>query len=198
VHEPPNDLLLTGGEQVIVGASGWAEFRDFCDTHHDISLRLAGSGRGDGVADILVFEVQHFGKVRAVELLLYPRHPSSCMNADPARRIPGSYPLSPDLSSLLPDVPRISPIDDIPQSAWHEWIRSAQALDGTLLLRDGPQLSVPNELNRVHDGETYRTLLAFGAILPTTLRDLVMRVGECLLDGVAASRDGPQEPIVNS
>ena len=119
------------------------------------------------------------------------------MNADFARRIPGSYPLAPDLSSLLPGIPRISPIDDIPQSAWHEWIGSAQALDGTLLLRDGPQLSVSNEPKRVHDGETCRTLLAFVAILPTTLRDLVMCAGECLLDDVATSWDEPQETIVN-
>jgi len=94
------------------------------------------------------------------------------MNADFTRRIPGSYPLSLDLSSLLPVIPRISPID-IPQSAL--------ALEGTPPLRDDPQLSgirVPNEPNHVHDGEMRRTLLAFVAILPTTLRDVVMRAGD--------------------
>ncbi|KAI9436129.1 hypothetical protein BJY52DRAFT_1387361 [Lactarius psammicola] len=194
VHEPPNDLLLAGGEQVIVGATGWAEFRNFCDVHRDISLRLAGSTRRDDVADILVVEVQHSGKVRGVELLLYPRPPSPCMNADLSRRIPGSYPLSLDLSSLLPVIPRISPID-ISQSAWNEWMGSTLALEGTPPLCDGPQLSgirVPDEPNHVHDGEVRRTLLAFVAILPTTLRDLVIRAGEmCLLDGVAYPRDGP-------
>ena len=52
MHEPPNDLLLVGGGEQVIVASGWAEFREFCDTHRDISLRLAGSTRGDSVAYI--------------------------------------------------------------------------------------------------------------------------------------------------
>lgn len=176
MHELPNDLLLAGGEQVIVGSSSWAEFRNYCDAHRDISLRFSGSTQGDDVADILVVEIQHSGKVRGVELLLYPRHPSPCTNADFTRCIPpGSYPLSPDLSSSLPVIPRIFP-----------------QLSG---------IRAPNELNRAHDGEARRTLLAFAAIIPTTLRDLVVRAGEmCLLDGITALRDGPHcfnETIIN-
>ncbi|KAI9432606.1 hypothetical protein H4582DRAFT_2192276 [Lactarius indigo] len=95
MHEPPNDLLLTGGEQ------------------------------GAGIADILVVEVKYSGKVRGVELLLYPRHPSPCTNADFIRRIPGSCPLS-----GLPTIPCVSPID-IPQSACNECIGGALALEGT-------------------------------------------------------------------
>ncbi|KAH9177115.1 hypothetical protein EDB89DRAFT_1938232 [Lactarius sanguifluus] len=170
MHEPPNDLLLAGGERVIVGATDWAEFRNFCDARHNTSLRLDGSTRGDGIADILVVEIQHSGKVRGVELLLYPRHPSLCTNVDLTRRIPGSYPLSD-----LPAVPRVSSS----QSVCNEW--SALALEGTPPLHDGPQLSgirAPNEPNYVHDGEMRRTLSAFVTILPTTLRDLVMRAGD--------------------
>ncbi|KAH9005845.1 hypothetical protein EDB86DRAFT_1143159 [Lactarius hatsudake] len=128
MHEPPNDLLLAGGEQVIVGATDWREFRNFCDAHHNTSLRLDGSTRGDGIADILVIKVQHSGKVHSVELLLYPRHPSLCTNVDLTRRIPGSYPLSD-----LPAVPRVS---IALQSACNEW--SALALEGTPPLHDGP------------------------------------------------------------
>ena len=43
VHEPTNDLLLGGGEQVIVGTSRWAEFRDFYNNHCDISLEVPGA-----------------------------------------------------------------------------------------------------------------------------------------------------------
>ncbi|KAH9060714.1 hypothetical protein EDB87DRAFT_1613491 [Lactarius vividus] len=189
MHEPPNDLLLAGGEQVIVGATDWVEFRNFCDARHDTSLRFAGSTRGDGIADILVVEVQHSGKVRGIELLLSPRHPSPCTNADFTRRIPGSYP-----PSDPPALPRVSPID-VPHCACNEWIRGPLTLEGTPSLRDGPQLSsisVLNEPNRVHEGEMRRTLLALVAILPTTLRDLVIRAGEtCLPDGIAGPRDSP-------
>ncbi|KAI9445599.1 hypothetical protein H4582DRAFT_2184605 [Lactarius indigo] len=188
MHEPPNDLLLTGGEQVIVSATDWAEFRRFCDAHHDTSLRLAGSTQGAGIADILVVEVKYSGKVRGVELLLYPRHPSPCTNADFIRRIPGSCPLS-----GLPTIPCVSPID-IPQSACNECIGGALALEGTPPLHGGPQISgikVLNEPNCVHGSEMRRTLLVFVTIFPTTLGDLVMRVGEtCFPDGFATPRDG--------
>ncbi|KAI9437047.1 hypothetical protein H4582DRAFT_378002 [Lactarius indigo] len=111
--------------QTGISATDWAEFRRFCDAHHDTSLRLAGSTQGAGIADILVVEVKYSGKVRGVELLLYPRHPSPCTNADFIRRIPGSCPLS-----GLPTIPCVSPID-IPQSACNECIGGALALEGT-------------------------------------------------------------------
>ncbi|KAH9075659.1 hypothetical protein EDB83DRAFT_2351502 [Lactarius deliciosus] len=162
MHEPPDDLLLAGDEQVIVGATDWTEFRNFCDAHHNTSLRLDGSTRGDGIADILVIEVQHSGKVRGVELLLYPRHPSLCTNVGLTRRIPGSYPLSGLVS---------------PRSTLHK----VHVTSGAPPLHDCPQLSgirVLNEPNYVHDGEMRRTLSAFITILPTTLRDIVMRAGD--------------------
>jgi len=51
-------------------------------------------------------------------------------------------------------------------------------------LCSGSRLDSP--LDRVYEGETrHRTVLAFTAALPTTLRDLAKRAGEMsLLDGV--------------
>ncbi|KAI0307423.1 hypothetical protein B0F90DRAFT_1673439 [Multifurca ochricompacta] len=179
---------------VMISASGWAQFRSYCDSHGDISLRLAGSSHSSSVADISIVEIQRAGKTRGVELLLIPRSPS--LSPEVINRIPGSYPQSLDHSPSLPAIPRISPVG-IAQSETRKWSGSALGLEGVPPLREegcvtasNPSLSVlrpSSDLDLTLDGENQRkTMLAFVAALPTTLGELAKRAGEMsLFDGVA-------------
>jgi len=182
MHGDQSDLFLVDGEQAIIGTSGWTEFRSYCDARGDVSVCLAGSPHGNGVADVLVFEIQYAGKTCGVELLLIPRIPS----ADFPGRIPGSYPLSPsDLPSLLPAIPRTSSID-VPQSPWIKWCGGVLGLEGVPPLREAscttPGLKFGNHLD---SGTQRNAVLAFVTTLPTTLRDLGERAGEMNpLDGI--------------
>ena len=180
VHAASSDLYLVPGEQVIIGASGWAEFRDYCDTCHDVSLCLAGNPFGDGVADILAVEIQHAGKTCGIEVRIVARTPSLRTSADFQGRIPGTYPLSSD-SPLLPVIPRI-PRNDISQRG------SALGLDGVPPLNEVSQsaLTIGNSLDSANkDGNQHGAVLAFTATLPTTLRGLLNRARDVnLADGV--------------
>ena len=189
MHGDQSDLLLVDGEQAIIGTPGWTEFRSYCDARGDVSLCLAGSPHGNGVADVLVFEIQHAGKTCGVELLLIPRTPS----ADLPGRIPGSYPLSSsDLPSLLSAVSPTSSID-VPQSPWITWCGSVLGLEGVPPLREAScitplSLSLAGLKIDNHSGTQRNAVLAFATILPTTLRDLAERAGEMnLLDGIVTS-----------
>jgi hypothetical protein len=177
VRNASSDLFLVPGELVIVGASSWTEFRNYCDTCHAASLCLASNPYGNGVADVLVVETQHAGEMRGVELRIVARPPSPRTSADIQGRIPGTYPLSSDSPSLLPVIPRISPID-IPQSTWSKRRKSALGLDGVPPLNTlHSGLTLGNHLDSVTEDE-HGTALAFTAMLPTTLRDLVKRAEE--------------------
>ncbi|KAI0248080.1 hypothetical protein BJV78DRAFT_1239805 [Lactifluus subvellereus] len=188
MHGDQSDLFLADGEHAIIGTSGWIEFRSYCDARGDVSLCLAGSPHGNGVADVLVFEIQHAGKTCGVELMLIPRTPS----ADFPGRIPGSYPLSPsDLPSLLPAVPHTSSAD-VPQSPWIKWCGSVLGLEGVPPPREAscirplsPSLAGLKIGNHLDSGTQRNAVLAFVTTLPTTLRDLAERAGEMnLLDGI--------------
>jgi hypothetical protein len=186
IQGAPSDLFLAHGEQVIISAPGWAEF---CDTCRDISLCLAGNTNGDSVADVLVVEIQRAGKMCGIELRIVARTPSPPMSADFPGRIPGTYPLSSDFPSPLPAVPCVSPFD-IPQGMWSRWTRGALGLEGVPALHGaGPSHSgsrLGSRLDCAHRaGDQQRTMLAFTATLPTTLRDLAKRAGDMSpLDGV--------------
>lgn len=179
MREASSDLFLVPGEHVIIGASGWTEFRKYCDTCHNVSLFLAGNPYDNPVADVLAVEIQHAGKTCGIELRIVAR-----TSVDFQGRIPGTYPVSP---SLLPVIPHISPID-IPQSKRRG---SALGLDGVPPLHEaGPSsishsgLTFGNRLDSANEDENqHETALAFTATLPTTLRDLVKRA-EGLVDGV--------------
>jgi hypothetical protein len=179
--DAPSDLFLVHGEHVIVGAPRWAEFLNYCDTCHDVSVCLAGSSCGNGVADVLAVEIYRAGKACGVELRIVAR-----TGADFPGRIPGSYPLSSDPPSLLPAIPCISPIG-IPQGARSQWKGSALGLDGVPPLQEadrfttrsssqsGSKHSGPDRTNE--DEDQLRTVQAFTTTLPTTLRDLAKRTG---------------------
>ena len=164
IHGTPSDSFLVRGEHVIISASGWTEFRGYCNASHDVSVCLAGSPHGNSVADVLVVEIQRAGKTRGVELRVVPRAPAPHSSVDLPGCIPGSYPVSSDPS--LPAIPCASLID-MPQSGRSQWKRGALGLDGV------PPL---------HEGEDQtRTVLVFTTTLPTTLRDLAKRAGEMSL-----------------
>lgn len=172
-HGTPSNSFLVRGEHVVLSASGWTEFRSYCNACHDVSVCLAGSSYGNSVADVSVVEIQRAGKTRGVELRVVARAPAPHSSADLPGHIPGSYPVSSDSPPLLPIIPRASLID-IPQSARGQWKRSALGLDGVPPLHD--------------DGDQIRTVLVFTATLPTTLRDLAKRAGEMSLrDSVSTS-----------
>lgn len=173
VHGTPSDSFLVRGEHVIISASGWTEFRGYCNACHDVSVCLAGSSYGNSVADVLVVEIQRAGKTRGVELRVVARVPAPHSSTDLPGRIPGSYPVSSDPASLLPIIPCASLIS-MPQSTESQWKRSALGLDGV------PPL---------HEGEDQvRTVLVFTTTLPTTIRDLAKRAGEMSLrDSVSTS-----------
>jgi hypothetical protein len=184
-HDAPSDLFLVRGEHVIVGAPGWTEFLNYCDTCHDISVCLAGSSYGNGVADVLVVEIHRAGKACGVELRIVARTSTPHTGADFPGRIPGSYPLSSDPPSLLPAMPCVSPID-IPQSARSQWKGSALGLDGVPPLQEADRFTTPSysqpglrpsgRPDRTNEDEDQlRTVRAFTTTLPTTLRDLAKR-----------------------
>ncbi len=179
VRKPSSDLFLVPGELVIVGASTWTEFRNYCDTCHAVSLYLAGNPYGNGVADVLAVEIQRAGKTCSIELRIVARTPSPPTSVDFLECIPGTYPLSSDSPSLLPVSPRIAPMD-IPQSEWSKRRGSALGLDGVPPLNTShSRLTLGNHLDFANeDGNKRRTALTFTVTLPTTLRDLVMRTGE--------------------
>jgi hypothetical protein len=190
-HEPQGDLFLVDGEEAIIGASGWAEFRSYGDARGDVSFRLAGSLYGNGIADVLIIEFQRDGKTCGVELLLIPRTPS----ADFPGRIPGSYPLpSPDLPLSLRSVPRTFPVE-IPQIAWNGSVLGledvAPPCDASRVTLLGRSLRELNHLDCTQDSGVQRSAaLTFVVPLPITLRDLAKRAREMdLLDGVVT----PQE-----
>jgi hypothetical protein len=186
VRKASSDLFLVPGELVIVGAPSWTEFRNYCDTCHAASLCLASNPYGNGVADVLAVETQHAGEMPGVELRIVARTPSPRTSADFQGRIPGTYPLSADSPSLLPVIPRISPID-IPQSTWSKQRKSALGLDGVPPLNTSHSgLTLGDHLDSAtEDGNKHGTALAFTAMLPTTLRDLVKRAEEMnLIDDV--------------
>ena len=177
VHEASSELFLVPGEQVIIGASGWTEFRNYCDTRHDVSLCLAGSPYSNGVADVLAVEIQHAGKTCGIEIRIVARTPSQRTSADFQGRIPGTYPLSSDQPSLLPAVTRISPIHILPSKQKG----SVLGLDGVPPLNEAlhSALMLGNTIDSADkDGSQHGTALAFTATLPTTLRSLVSRAGE--------------------
>ena len=168
-HGTPSDSFLVRGEHVMISASGWAEFRGYCNDCHDVSVCLAGSSYSNSVADVLVVEIQRAGKTRGVELRVVARAPAPHSSADLPGRIPGSYPVSSDPS--LPVIP-CAPLIDMPQSARSQWKRGALGLDGVPPLHE--------------DEDQTRTVLVFTATLPATLRDLAKRAGEMSLrDGVS-------------
>ena len=179
VHKASNDLFLVPGELVVVGASSWTEIRNYCDTCHASALFLASNPYGNGVADVLVVETQHAGEMRSVELRIIARTPSPRTSADFQGRIPGTYPLSSDSPSLLPLIPRHSPID-IPQSTWCKRRESALGLDGVPPLNTSHSgLTHGNHLDyATEDGDKHGTALTFTTMLPTTIRDLVKRAEE--------------------
>jgi hypothetical protein len=186
VRKPSSDLFLVPGEPVIVGASTWTEFRNYCDTCDAVSLYLADNPYGNGVADVLAVEIQRAGKTCGIELRMVARTPNPRTSVDFHGCIPGTYPLSSDSPSLLPVGPRIAPMD-IPQSEWSKRRGSALGLDGVPPLNTShSRLTLGNHLEFANeDGNRHRTALAFTATLPTTLRDLVMRTGEVnFVDGV--------------
>jgi hypothetical protein len=176
VRNASSDLFLVPGELVIVGASSWTEFRNYCDTCHAASLCLASNPYGNGIVDVLAVEAQHGGETCDVELRIVARTPSPRTSADFQGRIPGTYPLSSDSPSLLPVIPRISPID-IPQTTWGKRRKSALGLDGVPPLNTSHSgLTLGNHLDpATDDGNKRGTALEFTATLPTTLRDLVKR-----------------------
>jgi hypothetical protein len=185
-HDAPNDMFLVCGEHVIVGAPGWTEFLNHCDTCHDVSVCLAGGSYGNCVADVLAVEIHRAGKACGVELRIVARTPTPHTGADFPGRIPGSYPLSSDPPSLLPAIPCVSPIG-IPQSARSQWKGSALGLDGVPPLQEADQFTTPSSsqpgLRRScrpdrtnEDEDQLRTVLAFTTTLPTTLRDLAKRI----------------------
>jgi len=188
MHGAPSDLSLAHGEHVIIGASGWSEFRGYCDTCHDVSVCLAGSSYGSVDADVLIVEVQRAGKTCGVELRIVPAPHAS---ADFPGRIPGSYPLSSEPPSLLPVNSCVSPID-IPQSVRSQR-KGSLGLDGVPPFHEADRSTTPRPSqsaltpsSRPEDEDQLRTVLKFTATLPTTLRDLVKRAGEMtLFDGVA-------------
>jgi hypothetical protein len=122
--------------------------------------------------------------MHGVELRIVARTPSPRTRADFQRRIPGTYPLSSDSTSLLPTIPHISPID-IPQSTWSKRRKSALGLDGVPPLNTSHSgLTLGNHLDSVtEDGDRHGTALAFTVVLPTTLRDLVKGAEEMNLIG---------------
>ena len=184
VRKASGDLFLVPGELVIVGASSWTEFRNYCDTCHAASLCLASNPYDNGVADVLAVETQHAGEMRGVELRIIVRTPSPRTSVDFQGHIPGTYPLSSDSPSLLPAIPRISPID-IPQSTWSKRRKSALGLDGVPPLNTHSGLTLGNHLDSAtDDGNKHGTALVFTATLPTTLRDLVKRAEINLIDDV--------------
>lgn len=176
VGNASSDLFLVPGELVIVGASSWTEFRNYCDTCHVAALCLASNPYGNGIVDVLAVETQHAGETRGVELRIVARTPSPRTSADFQGRIPGTYPLSSDSPSLLSVIPCISPID-IPQSTWGERRKSALGLDGVPPLNTSRSgLTLGNHLDPATDDRNkHGPALAFTATLPTTLRDLVKR-----------------------
>jgi hypothetical protein len=184
VRKASSDLFLVPGELVILGASNWTDFRNYCDTCHAASLCLAGNPYGNGVADVLAVETQHAGHMRGVEFRIVARSPSPRTSADFQGRIPGTYPLSSDSPSPLPLIPLISSID-IPQSTWR---KSALGLDGVPPLNTSHSgLTLDHHLDSAaEDGNKHGTALAaFTTMLPTTLRDLVKRAEEMnLIDDV--------------
>lgn len=187
MHGASSDLFLARGEHVIIGASGWSEFRGYCDACHDVSICLAGGSYGSIDADVLIVEVQRAGKTCGVELRMVA---APHANADFPGRIPGSYPLSSD--PVLPVDSCVSPID-IPQSVRSQWKRSLLGLDSVPPFHEADRSTTPRPSqsaltpgSRSEDEDQLRTVLAFTATLPTTLRDLVQRAGEMsLFDGVA-------------
>jgi hypothetical protein len=190
-HEPQGVLFLVDGEEAIIGASGWAEFRSYCDACGDVSFRLAGSLYGNGIADALIIVFQRDGKPCGVELLLIPRTPS----ADFPGRIPGSYPLpSPDLPLLLRSVPRTFPVE-IPQIAWNGSVLGLEDVgplcDASRVTPLGRSLRELNHLDCTQDSGVQRSAaLTFVVSLPITLRDLAKRAREMdLLEDVVT----PQE-----
>ena len=187
VRNASSDLLLVPGELVIVGASSWTEFRNYCDTCHAASLCLASNPYGNNVADVLAVETQHAGVMRGVELRIVARPPSSRTSADFQGRVPGTYPLPSDSPSLPPVIPCISPID-IPQSTWSKRRKSALGLDGVPPLNTSRSgLTLGNHLDSAAEDE-HGTALAFTTMLPTTLRDLVKRAEEMdLIGGVVVA-----------
>ncbi|KAI0005325.1 hypothetical protein BJV74DRAFT_803394 [Russula compacta] len=185
MHEALGDLSLVDGEQVIIGASSWTDFRGYWDTCPDVSLSLAGNPDGNGVLDVSVVEIQRAGKMCSVELWIIAR------TLDPLR-IPGTYPLSSDSLSLFPVVPHASPID-ISQNALTKCSGSALGLQGISPHHEAgyftpshSRLGLGSRLHCAHEGvNQHRTVLSFTATLPTTLRDLSKRTGDMrLLDGV--------------
>ncbi|KAI0271702.1 hypothetical protein BC834DRAFT_860898 [Gloeopeniophorella convolvens] len=202
VAEAPASMALIDGEPVTIGSCGWEEFRNYCDTYGDTSFRLSDSPNGFGTADISVIELQQGGRTCGVELQMVPRFPRP-LSIGCSGRMPGSYPLSLDLSSLLPAIPHISPID-IPQSAWSDWGGSALGLEGVPPPRETGSI-VPfspsiSELRLGSDAghadcvevEQRMTVLAFTEALPATLRDLARRAGRMsLFEGVVSTQDNP-------
>jgi hypothetical protein len=189
VYGAQSDLFLVDGEQAIISAPSWAEFRRYCDACSDVSVCLAGSLHGNGFADVLVFETQRIGKTCDVELVLIPRSPS----ADFPGRIPGSYPPpSPDLPSLLSAVPCTFPID-IPQSAGSGSILGLEGVpplcEASCITSSLAGLNIGNHLDYAHDSGIERNaVLAFVVTLPTTLRDLAEHAGVMsLLDGAVVT-----------
>ena len=185
MRDTQSDLFLAHSEQATIGASGWTEFRNHC---RDTALFLAGNHYGNSVVDVSVVEFQRGGKMCGVELRIIARTSGSQKSADFPAHIPGTYPLSSDPPSLLPDIPRIPPID-ISQSSWSKWMESALGLEGVRPTSPTPLCSGSSpgsHLDCVHEGGTrHRTVLVFTAALPTTLRDLAKRAEEMsLLDGV--------------
>jgi hypothetical protein len=174
VHEASSDLFLVPGEQVIISASDWSEFHNYCDTCHDLTLYLDGYPYGNSVADILAVEIQQAGKMCGIELRIVARTPSLRTSVEFQARIPGTYPLSSDPPSPPPVISRISSID-IPRTKWSKRGESALGLDGVPPLHKsgGSCLDSSNE-----DGNQHGTALAFTTPLPTTLRDIVKRAGE--------------------
>ncbi|KAH9964618.1 hypothetical protein BC827DRAFT_1154065 [Russula dissimulans] len=195
MRDAQSDLFLTHGEQVMIGASGWTEFRNHSHNCRDITFFLSGNHYGNSVVDASVVEFQRGGKTCGVELQIIARTSGPKTSADFPGHIPGTYPPSSDPPSLLPDIPRIPPID-IFQSSWSEWMGSALGLEGVPPAQDTGRPTSPSpscsgsrpggHLDWVHEGGTrHRTILAFTTALPTTLRDLAKRAGEMsLLDGV--------------
>ena len=184
VRNTTSDLFLVPGELVIVGASSWTEFRNYCGTCHAASLCLASNPYGNGVADVLAVETQHGVETRGIELRIVARTPSPRTSVDFQGAIPGTYPLSSDSPSLLPVIPRISPID-IPQSTWSKRRKSALGLDGVPPLNTSHSgLTLGNHFDSAtEDGNKHGTALAFTVTLPTTLRDLIKRAEEMNLIG---------------
>lgn len=175
MREALGDISLVDGEQVIIGASSWTDFRAYWDTCPDVSLSLAGNPDGNGVVDVSVVEIQRNGEMCSVELWVIAR------TLDPLR-IPGTYPLSSDPLSLFPVIPHTFPID-ISRNTLTKCSGSALGLEGisphheagyfTPSSPSHSRLGLGSRLDCAHgDGNQHRTVLAFTAALPTTLRDL--------------------------